>query len=47
MALLLAKEELAIWLQQKETRLSEQAKLSWVENGEASAQFFQVFHIFI
>ncbi|KAF5444955.1 hypothetical protein F2P56_034046, partial [Juglans regia] len=43
MALLVAKEELAIWIQREETRLSQHVKLSWLEKGEASAQFFKTF----
>lgn len=41
--LLVAKEELAIWLLREETRLSQQVKLSWMEKGEASAKFFKTF----
>ncbi|XP_040990910.1 uncharacterized protein LOC121238132 [Juglans microcarpa x Juglans regia] len=41
--LLIAKEELAVWLLREETRLSQQAKIRWMEKGKASAQFFKTF----
>ncbi|XP_042962572.1 uncharacterized protein LOC122296840 [Carya illinoinensis] len=37
---LVAKIELNTWLEREETRLRQQAKLSWLEKGEASASFF-------
>lgn len=39
--LLIANEELDLLLQREHTRLSQQAKLSWIENEEASVQFFK------
>ncbi|XP_042962666.1 uncharacterized protein LOC122296937 [Carya illinoinensis] len=41
--LLVAKEDLAIWMQREETRLSQRVKLSWMEKGEASTYFFKTF----
>lgn len=40
--LLAAKLELSVWLQREESRLAQQAKQKWVENGDANAQFFRV-----
>ncbi|XP_042962460.1 uncharacterized protein LOC122296729 [Carya illinoinensis] len=41
--LLGAKEDLEMWMQREETRLSQHVKLRWMEKGEASAQFFKTF----
>ncbi|XP_042939531.1 uncharacterized protein LOC122274569 [Carya illinoinensis] len=38
---LVAKIELNTWLEREETRLRQQAKLSWLEKEEASASFFR------
>ncbi|KAG2713795.1 hypothetical protein I3760_04G192000 [Carya illinoinensis] len=38
---LVAKIELNTWLEREETRLRQQAKLAWLEKGEASASFFR------
>ncbi|XP_042973032.1 uncharacterized protein LOC122304830 [Carya illinoinensis] len=38
---LVAKIELNTWLEREETRLRQQAKLSWLEKGEASPSFFR------
>ncbi|XP_042942688.1 uncharacterized protein LOC122276858 [Carya illinoinensis] len=41
--LLGAKEDLEMWMQREETRLSQHVKLRWMEKGEASAKFFKTF----
>ncbi|KAF5473280.1 hypothetical protein F2P56_009904 [Juglans regia] len=39
--LLASKLELSVWMDREETRLSQQAKQTWLEKGEASSVFFR------